>query len=113
MAANVCVTSHGDRLVVAFGHRDAVARYRFRYALAGMATLALASVAPCVANAQASGPVSVGGAAKPLTIGVQERTTYDSDVARGSREAATLRGLGSDDVLYAPTLTVHYASAVG
>jgi hypothetical protein len=98
---------------VACGHCDPVARYRLRYALAGMASLALASVAPCVASAQTSGPVSVGGAAKPLTIGVQERTTYDTNVARGDSQAATLRGLGASDVIYAPSLTVEYASGIG
>ncbi|WP_372785098.1 outer membrane beta-barrel protein [Phenylobacterium sp.] len=89
---------------------EAVARYRFRYALAGVATLALASAAPAIASAQA---VSVGGAAKPLTIGVQERTTYDTDAARGSDQAATLRGLDTADVIYAPSITVDYASGIG
>jgi len=84
------------------------------HAFAGAATLALASLAPCLANAQqTSGPVTVGGASQPLTIGIQERTTYDTNVARGTDQAVTLRGLDDGaDVIYAPSITVNYSSGI-
>jgi hypothetical protein len=87
---------------------------RQSYVFAGAATLALASLAPCLANAQqAAGPVQVGGASQPLTIGVQERTTYDTNVARGADQAAAIRGLDrGSDVIYAPSVTVNYASGI-
>src|SRR6185312_4585830 len=95
---------------------------RHGHVFAGVATLALASLAPCLANAQmgggpaggaASGPISVGGASQPLTIGIQERTTYDSNVARGTDQAAALRGLdGGSDVIYAPSVTVNYSTGI-
>jgi hypothetical protein len=102
-------------------HLDAVPRHRLRHAFASVATLALASVAPCVAKAQVGG-ASTGamgafgpsaGGARPLTIGVQERTTYDSDAARSSGTAAAIRGLEGADVIYAPSINVDYNSYVG
>ena len=122
MAANVYSTSHGARPeVTARRHLDAVPGHRLRYAFASVATLALASVAPCVAKAQASG-ASTGAAgafgpsaagARPFTIGVQEQTTYDSDAARSSGAGAAIRGLDGADVIYAPSITVDYNTYVG
>jgi hypothetical protein len=122
MAAKVCSTSHSTQPeVTGRSNLDAVPRHRLRYAFASVATLALASVAPCVAKAQASG-ASTGAAgafgpsaagSRPLTIGVQERTTYDSDAARSSGAAAAIRGLDGADVIYAPSITVDYNSYVG
>jgi hypothetical protein len=122
MAAKVYSTSHGARPeVTARRHLDAVPRHRLRYAFASVATLALASVAPCVAKAQAGG-ASTGAAgafgaaaagAQPLTIGVQETTTYDSDAAQSSTAGAAIRGLEGPDVIYAPSINVVYNSYVG
>ena len=88
-----------------FRRRGAAIRERFdltprrqSQAFAGAATLALASLAPCLAHAQqSSGPVTVGGASQPLTIGIQERTTYYTNVARGTDQAATIRGLEEEE----------------
>src|ERR1700756_4790457 len=103
MAANVCTTSRDHR-------RGADSGRRRGCAFTGAATLALTLLASGVARAQAGNPISMGGAAQPLTIGIQERTTYDSDVARGSQTAADLRDLKASDVIYAPSLTVNYVS---
>jgi hypothetical protein len=102
-------------------HPDAFPRHRLRFAFASVATLALASVAPCVAKAQAGGASSgamgafgqSAGGARPLTIGVQEQTTYDTNAARSSGTAATIRGLDGADVIYAPSINVDYSSYVG
>jgi hypothetical protein len=87
------------------------------YAFAGVAALALGALAPSLAKAQispyGSPGVSVGGAAKPLTFGIQETTTYDSDVARGNGTAAQVRGLEQADIIYAPSVTVNYAHSLG
>ena len=122
MAANVCSTSHGVRPeLTARRHLGAVPRHRLRYAFASVATLALVAVAPCVAKAQAGG-ASTGAAgafgpsaagARPLTIGLQEQTTYDSNVARSNGVGAAIRGLQGSDVIFAPSLTVDYNSYVG
>ena len=103
MAANVCTTSLDHQ------RRGDSGRHPGN-AFAGVATLVLALLASGAARAQAGNPVSMGGAAQPLTIGVQERTTYDSNVARGNQTAAELRNLSASDVIYAPSLTVNYVS---
>jgi hypothetical protein len=115
MAANVCATSHSAQPKAAARRPEALRRQRLSYAFAGVATLALTSLAPCIARAQMSGapgPAPVPGAngGQPLTIGVQERTTYDSDAARSSGQAAELRGLQSGDVIWSPSVTVAYIS---
>ena len=95
MAANDCMTSH-------WGGADAGPRQRLAYAFAGAATMVLISLAPGVAKAQAGvGPAPMPGAAAqpfalgglPLTFGVQERTTYDTNVAGGNEVAAAIRNL--------------------
>jgi hypothetical protein len=103
MAANVCTTSLDHR-------RGGVSGRRPAYAVAGAATLVLTLMGSGAARAQVANPVSMGGASQPLTIGLQERTTYDSDVARGSQTAAELRNLEASDVIYSPSLTVNYVS---
>ncbi|MDB5436658.1 MAG: gelF [Phenylobacterium sp.] len=117
MAANVCTTSQDARSRTAVRRRsDAVQSRRLGYAFAGVATLVLASTASGAARAQAGGaaptmaPATLGGPSQPLTIGIQERTTYDSDAARGSETAAAIRGLQSSDVIYSPSITVNYVS---
>lgn len=85
-------------------------------AVAGLATLALALVGPSFANAQginAGAPVSLGGAEKPLTFGVQAVTTYDSNPARGSATAGVIRDLQRDEVIFSPSVTVGYSHNVG
>jgi hypothetical protein len=110
--ANVCMTFNDDR------SRAAVRRpnRRIGYAFAGAATLVVASAASGAAWAQAGGagptiaPAVLGGPSQPLTIGIQERTTYDSNPARGSETNAEIRGLQSADVIYSPSITVTYVS---
>lgn len=85
-------------------------------ALAGLATLAMASLVPSFAEAQGMGggsPVSVGGADKPLTIGVQAVTTYDSNPARGSALAGAIRDVKGSEVIVSPSVTVGYSHSVG
>ena len=77
-------------------------------ACAGLATLALASLGPTLANAQA-----MGGSNRPLTFGAQVVSTYDSNPARGSAGAAAIRGLQDDEIVVSPQLTVAYSHNVG
>ena len=115
MAANVSSTTHRDRTGTAQRPPNTNSQDRLRYAFAGAATLALATIVPAAAHAQmgSGAGVSVGGPAKPLTFGIQETTTYDSDAARSSPTAASLRGLETSDVIYAPSVTVDYATGIG
>lgn len=119
MTGNNRGISHGARPEAAARCRFDAAPRHYRHAFAGAATLALASFAPCLANAQqapqgvGAGPISVGGAAQPLTIGIQERTTYDSNPARGNDAATSIRGLDQgSDIIYAPSVTVNYAAGI-
>jgi hypothetical protein len=85
-------------------------------AFAGLATLAVASLGPTLAKAQGidgGAPVSVGGAEKPLTIGVQAVTSYDSNPARGSTLAGEIRDVRGDEVIFSPSVTVGYSHSVG
>lgn len=75
---------------------------------AGLATLALASLGPSLAHAQA-----MGGSNRPLTFGAQVVSTYDSNPARGSASAAAIRGLQDDEIVVSPQLTVAYSHNVG
>ena len=77
-------------------------------ACAGLATLAIASLAPALANAQ-----SLGGSNRPLTFGAQVVTSYESNPARGSASAAAIRGLQDDEIIVSPSLTVNYSHNVG
>jgi hypothetical protein len=85
-------------------------------ALAGLATLAVVSLAPALARAQgmdAGPPVSLGGAEKPLTIGVQAVTTYDSNPARGSDAAGAIRDVRRDEIIFSPSITLGYSHSAG
>lgn len=95
-------------------------RQRLAYAFAGAATMVLISIAPGAAKAQASAggapmpgaaaqPFALGGL--PLTFGVQERTTYDTNVAGGNEVAAAIRNLDTSDWVIAPSVSVNYSSA--
>lgn len=87
-----------------------------RLAWAGVATLALAALGPSVGKAQGingGSPAAVGGADKPLTIGVQAITTYDSNPARGSTLAGNIRDVRGDEVIFSPSVTVGYSHSVG
>ncbi|HEY2358311.1 MAG TPA: outer membrane beta-barrel protein [Phenylobacterium sp.] len=95
-------------------------RQRLAYAFAGAATMVLISVAPGVARAQASvGPAPMPGAAAqpfalgglPFTVGLQERTTYDTNVARGNDINAAIRDVNTADWIIAPSVTLNYSSA--
>lgn len=77
-------------------------------ACAGLATLAVASLAPTLASAQ-----SMGGSNRPLTFGAQVVSTYESNPARGSANAAAVRGLQDDEIIVSPSLTVSYSHNVG
>lgn len=92
--------------------------------LVGAAAALFVMAGPMVAHAQSvgmpggsgmggggMGAPSLGGVSgKPLTIGVRERTTYDSGAAQGNNLAAALRGLHQADITYSPALTIDYAS---
>lgn len=101
-----------------WGHRRRV------QSLTATVAVLLGSAAPLAAHAQSvgspgaglgmpgAGAPSFGGAAggKPLNIGIRERTTYDTDAARGNDQAAIIRGLRKDDIIYSPAITVDYTS---
>ncbi len=53
------------------------------------------------------------GEDKPLTFGVQEVTTYDSNPARGAFVDASQRGLTGSDVIVSPAGTVAYSRNTG
>jgi predicted porin len=117
MAANVCTISNYARSRAAVRRQpDGTPNRRLGHAFAGVATLVLVAVASGAARAQAGGaaptiaPATLGGPSQPLTIGIQERTTYDSNAARGSETSAEIRGLQSADVIYSPSITVTYVS---
>jgi len=85
-------------------------------ACAGLTSLALASFAPGLAHAQgmeAGPPAALGGPDRPLTIGAQVVTTYDSNPARGDAAAGVVRGVRSDDIIVSPSVTVGYSHTVG
>jgi hypothetical protein len=83
---------------------------------AAVAVLA-AAFAPALAMAQVAGagaaPAVVGGGDKPLTIGVQEVTTYESNPAHGNSLNAAYRGIHGDDVSINPSVTASYSHGLG
>ena len=77
----------------------------------GLATVAL-SLGPGLAHAQGR-PAALGGPDRPLTIGVQAVTTYDSNPARGSAVAGEIRDVQKDEIIFSPSVTVGYSHSVG
>jgi hypothetical protein len=84
---------------------------------AAVAVFLAAAFAPALAMAQVAGsgaaPAVVGGGDKPITIGVQEITAYESNPAHGNSLNATYRGLHGDDVSLSPSVTASYSHGLG